>query len=235
MKKIKIYADGAVLDEMVTTYNEGVVSGFTTNPTLMKRAGVPNYKEFAKQVVEKITDMPISFEVFADTLEDMKLEALEINNWGENIYVKIPIMTTAATSTLPLIKELSEKGLRLNVTAIMTTKQVQETVDALSLGTNNIISVFAGRIADSGRDPIPYMAEAKKICRTKEGTELLWASPREVLNILQAEKIGVDIITCTPEIIRKYQQVGKELEQISLETVQMFFNDSQSLGYKVIG
>lgn len=235
MEKIKIYSDGAVLDEMVATYNEGVVSGFTTNPTLMKRAGVPNYKEFAKQVVEKITDMPISFEVFADTLEEMKAEALEIAKWGENVYIKIPIMTTDATSTIPLIKELSEKGLQLNVTAIMTTKQVQETVDALSLGTNNIISVFAGRIADSGRDPIPYMIEAKKICETKEGAELLWASPREVLNILQAEKIGVDIITCTPDIIRKYQQVGKELEQISLETVQMFFNDSQSLGYKVIG
>lgn len=235
MEKIKIYSDGAVLDEMVATYNEGVVSGFTTNPTLMKRAGVPSYKEFAKQVVEKITDMPISFEVFADTLEEMKAEALEIAKWGENVYIKIPIMTTDATSTIPLIKELSEKGLQLNVTAIMTTKQVQETVDALSLGTNNIISVFAGRIADSGRDPIPYMIEAKKICEMKEGTELLWASPREVLNILQAEKIGVDIITCTPDIIRKYQQVGKELEQISLETVQMFFNDSQSLGYKVIG
>lgn len=233
MKKMKIYADGAVLAEMVEAYKSGAVSGFTTNPTLMKRAGVASYANFAKEVLKTISDLPISFEVFADTLVEMEAEAIEIATWGENVYIKIPIMTTTGETTIPLIRKLSAKGLKLNITAIMTGEQVEQTVESLSLGTQNIVSVFAGRIADSGRDPIPYMVAAKKCCAQKAGTELLWASPREVLNIFQAAELGVDIITCTPEIIAKYQAAGKDLEQISLETVQMFYRDSQALGYTV--
>ena len=224
MKKIKIYSDGAVLEDMLDAYNNGYAEGFTTNPTLMKKAGVTSYKEFAKKVLETITDLSISFEVFADDLE----------SWGKNVFVKIPIMNTKKESTIPLIKKLSESGAQLNITAIMTLGQVKDTVNAFTEGTKNIVSVFAGRIADSGRDPIPCMKEAAELCHAKAGVELLWASPREVLNIIQAEECGTDIITCTNDIIKKYKVIGKDLEQISLETVQMFYNDSQSLGYSIL-
>lgn len=234
MKKIKIYSDGAVLEDMLDAYNNGYAEGFTTNPTLMKKAGVTSYKEFAKKVLETITDLSISFEVFADDLDKMEEEAREIASWGKNVFVKIPIMNTKKESTIPLIKKLSESGAQLNITAIMTLGQVKDTVNAFTEGTKNIVSVFAGRIADSGRDPIPCMKEAAKLCHAKDGVELLWASPREVLNIIQAEECGTDIITCTNDIIKKYKVIGKDLEQISLETVQMFYNDSQSLGYSIL-
>lgn len=234
MKKIKIYSDGAVLEDMLDAYNNGYAEGFTTNPTLMKKAGVTSYKEFAKKVLETITDLSISFEVFADDLDKMEEEAKEIASWGKNVYVKIPIMNTKRESTIPLIKKLSELGAQLNITAIMTIGQVEDTVNAFTEGTKNIVSVFAGRIADSGRDPMPCMKEAAKLCHAKAGVELLWASPREVLNIVQAEECGTDIITCTNDIIKKYKVIGKDLEQISLETVQMFYNDSQSLGYSIL-
>ena len=234
MKKIKIYADGAVLEDMLDAYNNGYAEGFTTNPTLMKKAGVTSYKAFAKKVLETITDLSISFEVFADDFDKMEAEAREIASWGKNVYVKIPIMNTKKESTIPLIKKLSESNIQLNITAIMTIGQVEETVNSFAKGTKNIVSVFAGRIADSGRDPIPCMKEAAKLCHAKEGVELLWASPREVLNIIQAEECGTDIITCTNDIIKKYKVIGKDLEQISLETVQMFYNDSQALGYSIL-
>ncbi len=234
MKKIKIYSDGAVLEDMLDAYNNGYAEGFTTNPTLMKKAGVTSYKEFAKKVLETITDLSISFEVFADDLDKMEEEAREIASWGKNVFVKIPIMNTKKESTIPLIKKLSESGAQLNITAIMTLGQVKDTVNAFTEGTKNIVSVFAGRIADSGRDPIPCMKEAAELCHAKAGVELLWASPREVLNIIQAEECGTDIITCTNDIIKKYKVIGKDLEQISLETVQMFYNDSQSLGYSIL-
>ena len=234
MKKIKIYSDGAVLEDMLDAYNNGYAEGFTTNPTLMKKAGVTSYKEFAKKVLETITDLSISFEVFADDLDKMEEEAREIASWGKNVFVKIPIMNTKKESTIPLIKKLSESGAQLNITAIMTLGQVKDTVNAFTEGTKNIVSVFAGRIADSGRDPIPCMKEAAELCHAKAGVELLWASPREVLNIIQAEECGTDIITCTNDIIKKYKVIGKDLEQISLETGQMFYNDSQSLGYSIL-
>ena len=234
MKKIKIYSDGAVLEDMLDAYNNGYAEGFTTNPTLMKKAGVTSYKEFAKKVLETITDLSISFEVFADDLDKMEEEAREIASWGKNVFVKIPIMNTKKESTIPLIKKLSESGAQLNITAIMTLGQVKDTVNAFTEGTKNIVSVFAGRIADSGRDPIPCMKEAAELCHAKAGVELLWASPREVINIIQAEECGTDIITCTNDIIKKYKVIGKDLEQISLETVQMFYNDSQSLGYSIL-
>ena len=234
MKKIKIYADGAVLEDMLDAYNNGYAEGFTTNPTLMKKAGVTSYKAFAKKVLETITDLSISFEVFADDFDKMEAEAREIESWGKNVYVKIPIMNTKKESTIPLIKKLSESNIQLNITAIMTLGQVKDTVNAFTEGTKNIVSVFAGRIADSGRDPIPCMKEAAELCHAKAGVELLWASPREVLNIIQAEECGTDIITCTNDIIKKYKVIGKDLEQISLETVQMFYNDSQALGYSIL-
>lgn len=233
MSKVKIYADGAVITDMKKMKETGIVKGFTTNPTLMKKAGIKSYKSFAQEVLKAIPDFPISFEVFADDLASMEKEALEIASWGNNVSVKIPIMTTQKVSTIPLIEKLSAKGISLNVTAIMTVQQVKDTVNALTPGIFNIVSVFAGRIADSGRDPMPTMKEAEAICHAKAGVELLWASPREVLNIIQADVVNCDIITCTPEIITKYMNVGKDLEQISLETVQMFFTDSQSLGYSV--
>ncbi|RDW21416.1 transaldolase [Oceanobacillus arenosus] len=232
--RVKLYADGAVIEEMVDVYERGTIKGFTTNPSLMKKAGITEYETFAKQAINQIPDMPISFEVFSDDFEIMKKEAEKIASWGENVYVKIPISNSIGESSLPLIQSLSEQGISLNVTAILTIEQVRETVSVFAEGTNNIVSVFAGRIADSGIDPIPLMKEAAQVCKQKKGTELLWASSRELLNIFQAEECECDIITCTPEILNKLPNVGKSLEQISLETVQMFSKDSKELGFSII-
>lgn len=234
MNKIKIYADGANIEEMEKAYKSETIKGFTTNPSLMKKAGIQHYETFAKEVVKKIPDRSISFEVFADDFITMGLEAAKIASWGENVYIKIPITNSQGKSSIPLINSLSKKGYSLNVTAILTLDQVRETVKAFEPGTENIVSVFAGRIADSGVDPMPIMKEASRICKEKEGTELLWASPREVLNIFQAEECGCDIITCTPAILNKLAGVGKSLNQISLETVQMFTEDVKKLGYSII-
>ncbi|WP_222704951.1 transaldolase [Risungbinella massiliensis] len=232
--KVKVYADGAVLTDMLEAYQTGIIKGFTTNPSLMKKAGIPNYENFAKEVLTHITDYPISFEVFSDDFDVMEQEAEKINSWGDNVYIKIPITNSLGESSIPLIKKLSSKGMKLNITAILTLDQVRETVDAFAPGTNNVVSVFAGRIADSGVDPIPTMKEAARICAEKKGTELLWASPRELLNIFQAEECGCAIITCSPDILKKLPNVGKDLEQISLQTVKMFNKDIQALGYSII-
>lgn len=232
--KIKLYADGADINEMIEAHKSGIIKGFTTNPSLMKKAGVTNYETFATEVIKKIPDMPISFEVFSDDFNTMKKEAEKIASWGDRVYVKIPITNSTGESSIPLIKELSGQGVQLNVTAILTLEQVRETVNAFAEETQNIVSVFAGRIADSGVDPIPIMKEANKICKQKKGTELLWASSRELLNIFHAEQCGCDIITCTPEILGKLPNVGKSLEQISLETVQMFSQDIKALGFKIL-
>lgn len=231
---VKIYADGAVIEDMLKAYNSGVIKGFTTNPSLMKQAGIKDYETFAREAVRNIPDMSISFEVFSDDFDVMEQEARKIASWGENVYIKIPITNSRGESSIPLIKKLSSLGFSLNVTAILTIKQVRETVDAFTPGTKNIVSVFAGRMADAGVDPIPYMKESKEICSEKEGTELLWASCRELFNIFQAEECGCDIITCTPAILAKLPNVGKDLEVISLETVQMFNRDIQALGYSII-
>lgn len=233
--KIKLFADGAVLEEMISAYTIGAVKGFTTNPSLMKKAGITDYVSFAKEVIEHIPDLPISFEVFTDNFEQMRKEAEEIASWGDNVYVKIPITNSFGESSIPLINELSEKGVKLNVTAILTLEQVQQTVDAFKLGTHNIVSVFAGRIADTGVNPIPIMKKAADICHQKPNIELLWASSRELLNIFQAEDCHCDIITCTPDILRKLPNIGKNLTQLSLETVQMFSKDSKELGYSILG
>ncbi|RYM05560.1 transaldolase [Sporolactobacillus sp. THM7-7] len=232
--KVKIYADGAVLEDMISAYKSGFVSGFTTNPSLMKRAGVEDYVAFAKEVVEKIPDLPLSFEVFADDFDTMEAEADKIHTFGKNVFIKIPIQNTKGESSIPLIRKLQDKGYSLNITAILTTDQVEETVDALNPEIDNIVSVFAGRIADTGRDPIPYMKRSVELCQTNKGAKLLWASSRELFNVYEADRLGVDIITCTPAIIEKLKKVGKPLEQVSLDTVKGFNKDIQTLGYSIL-
>ncbi|MCY7209033.1 transaldolase [Streptococcus dysgalactiae] len=231
---VKVFSDGAVLETMLKDLQTGLVTGFTTNPSLMKKAGISSYIGFAKEVLAKITDYPVSFEVFADDLASMEKEAEKIASLGDNVYVKIPVTTSTGESTCPLIQKLSAKGIKLNVTAIFTIEQTQAVVDHLTAGVPAIVSVFAGRIADTGVDPMPIMEEALRICRQKEGVELLWASPRETYNIYQADQLGVDIITCTTDLIAKLPLQGKDLEDYSLETVQMFLKDSTSLGFKVL-
>jgi transaldolase len=231
--KIKIFADGADLNDMLRVYREGIVTGFTTNPTLMRKSGIADYAAFAQQVLSQITDLPISFEVFSDDLRSMEREARIIAEWGKNVNIKVPITTTDGTKTLPLIKKLSNEGMRLNITAILTVDQVRQVVDVLPQDTQTIISVFAGRIADTGRDPIPVMKEAAAIIRSRPQAQLLWASTRELLNIFQAESAGCHIITVTNDILKKCALIGKDLNELSLETVQMFYRDAQAAGYRL--
>jgi transaldolase len=234
LDKLKIFADGAALAPMLELYKNSRISGFTTNPTLMRKAGITDYRAFAHEVLAAIKDKPISFEVFADEFSEMKRQALEIKTWGDNVYVKIPITNTKRESAAPLIRELSSAGVKLNVTALCTVDQVRETAAALKGGAPSVVSVFAGRIADTGRDPIPLMRESLTICRAAgRGVELLWASPRELLNIVQAAEIGCDIITVTPDVLAKLPTIGKDLGQFSLETVQMFYRDAQAAGFKL--
>ena len=231
--KIKVFADGANVADMVAAYKSGQVKGFTTNPTLMRKAGVSDYEEFARKVLTQIRTLPISFEVFSDDIAEMARQARKIAGWGPNVYVKIPVTNARGESTERIIKELSADGIRLNVTAILPLEQVRTVVGALSPKTAAIVSVFAGRIADTGRDPIPHMQEALAIVRTCPLVELLWASPREVLNIYQAEAIGCDIITVTNELLGKLPLGGKDLAEVSLDTVKMFHNDAVSAGYNL--
>lgn len=231
---IKVYSDGAVLETMLKDLNSGLVSGFTTNPSLMKKAGITSYIGFAKEVLKDIKEFHVSFEVFADDIETMEKEAEKIASLGENVYVKIPVTNSKGESTVDLMKCLAAKGVKINATAIFALEQVREVVGALKAGTPGIVSVFAGRIADTGVDPVPIMKEALSICRQKDGVELLWASPRETYNIYQADELGVDIITCTSDLIQKLSLNGKDLTEYSLETVQMFLKDSTSLGFKIL-
>lgn len=237
MVKVKtaIYSDGANIDDMMEALAAGTVTGFTTNPSLMKKAGVTSYVDFAKDVVTKITDYPVSFEVFKDDLEGMRQEALKISSLGPNVYVKIPVINSKGESTAPLLKELSEQGVKLNVTAIFTEDQVREVVDHLTDGVESIVSVFAGRLADSGIDPIPVMKASVAMCHEKKGCQLLWASTREVFNIYQADQLGVDIITCPPSVIKKFEKnQGKTALQGSLDTVQTFAKDIEVLGFSIL-
>ena len=229
--KVKIYADGADRDGMLEMYAKSYIQGFTTNPTLMKKAGITDYKAFAHEILQAIQDRPISFEVFADEFIDMERQALEIKTWGENVYVKIPVSNTRQEMAYDLIERLSGAGVHLNVTAMLTLEQVQNVADALKDGPDSIVSVFAGRIADTGVDPVPVMQEALTLLKVAPKAELLWASPREVLNIYQADNIGCHIITATNDLIRKLALGGKDLAEYSLETVQMFYDDAQSAGY----
>jgi transaldolase len=231
--KIKIFADGADLEIMKKVYKEGVVRGFTTNPTLMRRAGIDNYELFARNVLKEIKDLPISFEVFSDEFEEMEKEAHKIAMWGTNVNVKIPITNTRGESSCPLIKRLSDNGISLNVTAILTVKQVEDVIGVLSKKTPSIISVFAGRIADTGRDPVVYMKDAARIVKKNPCASLLWASSREALNIFQAEDAGCHIITVTDDILKKLVFFGKDLNELSLDTVKMFYLDARTAGYKL--
>lgn len=231
---IDIYSDGAVVEDMVSMKEKGIVTGFTTNPSLMKSAGITNYLSFAEQALQEVENLPISFEVFADDFATMEKEAEKLASLAENVYVKIPITNSLGESSIPLIKKLSEKKLKLNITAIMTIEQVRQTVDALSEGTENIVSVFAGRVADTGVNPVPLMKQALEICREKQGNKLLWASSREVYNIIQAQELGVDIITVTPALLGKLAMYKKDLDELSLETVQGFHNDTKALGFTIL-
>jgi transaldolase len=229
--KVKLFADGADLAGMKEMYVNPMIQGFTTNPTLMRKAGISDYAAFAREVIAAIPDRPISFEVFADDFAEMEVQALEIASWGKNVSVKIPVMNTKREFAGPLVKRLSERGVALNVTALMTLDQVQRITDCLAADTPAIISVFAGRIADTGIDPVPIMAKAVEIMKAKPKSELIWASPRELLNIFQADEVGCHIITATTDILKKLSLAGKDLEQYSLETVEMFYKDATAAGY----
>ena len=217
---------------MKKIYSEGIVKGFTTNPTLMKKDGVKDYVAFAKDVLSEIKNMPISFEVFTDDFESMERQAREIRSWGENVFIKIPVTNTKDEPSYELIKKLSDDGMKLNITAILTTEQVKNVSVSINKNTPSIISLFAGRIADTGRDPIPYIKESLEILKGNANAELLWASSRELLNIFQAEECGCHIITVTNDLLKKLLMVNKDLKELSLDTVKMFYNDASSAGYK---
>lgn len=229
---IKIFLDGANLDEMLA-YARGdfPISGFTTNPTLMRKAGVTDYEAFAREVLTAIHDRPISFEIFSDELPEMERQAVKIASWGENVYVKVPVTTTKGVSTAPIITNLTQRGIKLNITAVFTIQQVERVVEALAEKTPAIISVFAGRIANAGVDPMPIMRAAVARAKRRPACEILWASTREALNCLQAEACGCHIITVQSDILKVVKNFGKDLEQSSRETVQMFHDDAQKAGY----
>jgi transaldolase len=228
---VKLFADGADLDGILALAADTRIAGFTTNPTLMWKAGLTDYQEFAMRLLERITVHPISFEVFADDAEEMRRQAKLIASWGPNVYVKIPVTTTAGESMAPLVRELSESGVQVNVTALFTTAQVELITAAVKDGAPSCISVFAGRIADAGVDPLPIMAEAVNIMVEAPRSELIWASPREILNVVQADQVECHIITLTHDLLKKLNSLGKDLEQFSLETVQMFRTDALAAGF----
>ena len=231
--KTKIFADGAELAGMVAMYREPHIKGFTTNPTLMRKAGLTDYRAFAREVVAAIPDRPISFEVFSDEFADMERQAREIATWGDHVYVKIPVTNTRREPAYDLVNRLSHAGVKLNVTALMTLEQVQAVTDALKGGAPSNISVFAGRIADTGRDPVPHMKAALDIMKAEPKAELIWASPRELLNVFQAHEIGCHIITVTNDILKKLSLRDKNLADYSLETVKMFYDDASAAGFTI--
>lgn len=232
--RIHLYADGADIQEMKGARQAGVVKGFTTNPTLMRKAGINDYEAFAKQVLEAIPDRPISFEVFADEFGEMERQALKIAAWGPHVFVKIPITDARGVSSLPLIRRLTEAGVQLNITAILTAAQVRGVAENLRVDVPAVVSVFAGRIADTGRDPEPIMRASKVLLEGLPKAQLLWASSREVINIFQAEACGCDIITVTPDILKKVASLhGKDLTELSLDTVKMFDTDAKAAGFRL--
>ena len=231
--KIKIFSDGADIDSIIDAYQKGIAKGFTTNPTLMAKAGITNYLAFAKEVLKIVTDLPVSFEVFSDEFDEMRYQAHKINELGPNVYVKIPVTNTKRQSAAPLIRELHQQGVKLNITAILSLRQVREVYEALNPEVSAFVSVFAGRIADTGRDPLPLMKESLELLKPKPKAELLWASPREVYNLMQAELMGCPIITITPDLLAKASKFGMDLEDLSLDTVKMFYNDATKSGFKI--
>jgi transaldolase len=230
---IDIYADGADVDEMLAALNQPYIKGFTTNPTLMRKAGVADYEAFASKVLAHITDLPISFEVFSDDFDEMERQARLIDSWGPNVYVKIPVTNTKGVFSGKVIRALASDGIKLNVTALLTVNQVREVAAALDADVPAIVSVFAGRIADTGVEPLPIMRESLQVLKSRPKAKLLWASPRELLNLVQADQMGCHVITVTPDILKKLPMLGKDLAQLSLETVQMFYNDAQKAGFSL--
>jgi transaldolase len=228
--RIKIFADGAKIDDFKALGSLPYIKGFTTNPTLMKKAGITDYEGFIKEVLPIIGDKPVSFETIGDDFEEMKRQALKLSKFGPNVYVKIPVMNTKGESSVPLVGELIKSGVKVNVTAVMTMEQINDLTKVLISGVPAVVSVFAGRIADTGVDPIPVMKEIKGILKGFKDVELLWASPRELLNIYHAEEAGCEIITVIPDILKKLDFVGYDLHNFSLDTVKMFFNDAVSSG-----
>lgn len=238
MKKIedlnvKIFADGADKSGMFEMAVKPFIKGLTTNPTLMQKAGIKDYKSFALDVLAEVRDKPISFEVFSDDFIEMERQALEIASWGNNVYVKIPVTNTKQETSYALVEKLSKQRVKLNVTALMTNEQVQNVVSRLNETVPSYVSVFAGRIADTGRDPVPLMRDAVKILSRNKSAELIWASPRELLNIFQADEIGCHIITVTNEVLKKLDLIGIDLDEYSLETVKMFYSDACKAGFKI--
>lgn len=231
--RVKLFADGADKAGILKLYQNSLIKGFTTNPTLMRKAGITDYEAFSRDLLASVPDRPISLEVFADEFQEMGLHAHKIATWGDNVYVKIPITNTRRASSLQLVRELSRDGIKLNVTALMTAKQVHDAATALAGGPPAYISVFAGRVADTGRDPVPMMSECVELLRDYPNIELIWASPRELLNVFQADAIGCHIITATHDVLAKLSLVGKDLLEYSLETVQMFYNDASKAGYSL--
>jgi transaldolase len=227
----RIFADGADLDGILKLAEDPRIAGFTTNPTLMWKAGLTDYADFAARLLERITTHPISFEVFADDAAEMRRQARRIASWGENVYVKIPVTTTSGESTAGLVRELSEDGLKINVTALFTTAQVELITSAVKDGAPSYVSVFAGRIADAGIDPVPIVARSVQIMLDAPRSELIWASPREILNLVQADQVGCHIITVTHDLLGKLDCLGKDLDQYSLETVRMFHCDAAAAGF----
>lgn len=230
---VQIFADGADKAGMLEMYKKSFIKGLTTNPTLMKKAGIKDYEAFAKDILCEVKDKSISFEVFSDEIDEMEKQALKIATWGENVYVKIPVTNTKGIPTYSLIKKLSDNGVKVNVTAIMTLEQVRDVVLSLNSSVPSYVSVFAGRIADTGVDPVPLMSAAVKITSLKSKAEVIWASPRELLNIFQADEIGCQVITVTNDILKKLELVDYDLSSYSLDTVKMFYNDATAAGYSL--
>lgn len=231
--KVQIFADGADKDGMLEMYAKPYIKGLTTNPTLMKKAGITDYRDFCKDILTHIKDKPLSFEVFSDDFVEMERQAMEIASWGDNVYVKIPVTNTKQETCYSLVKRLGEKKVKMNVTAIMTMDQVHNVVMSLNPNVPSYVSIFAGRIADTGRDPLPMMAAAVEILKIAPAAELIWASPRELLNIFQANEIGCQVITVTNDILKKLSLVGYDLNQYSLDTVKMFYSDAVAAAYKL--
>ncbi len=231
--KVKIFADGAEMAGMLEMYAKPYIKGFTTNPTLMHKVGLTDYRGFAKSILAAIPDRPISFEVFSDEFNEMERQAREIATWGKNVYVKIPVTNTRSEPAYELVRRLSHEGVNLNVTALMTQVQVRAVVEAVKGGAPSCISVFAGRIADTGRDPVPIMTDCVEILKAEPKAELIWASPRELLNIFQADDVGCHIITVTNDVLKKLSLVGRDLTQFSLDTVKMFYDDGRKAGFSL--
>jgi transaldolase len=231
--RIKIFADGADRDSIARLYANPLIKGFTTNPTLMRKAGVEDYETFAREILEIVSDRPISFEVFSDDFGEMEEQALQIASWSENVYVKVPVTNTGGEPTANVVGRLSDRGVKVNVTALTTPAQVKEVVQWVVGGPPCYVSVFAGRIADSGRDPLPLMSESLEHASAHPNVELIWASPRELLNIVQADSIGCHIITVTDDLLQKLGSLGRDLDEFSLATVKMFYEDGQAAGYSL--